>query len=139
MRRSWFTAAVELVKAGLRQWRTPGKVLRAVRVLLSRRQEEQQAPDANGEVVCVAVRPAYLQPKFARTTGLRASEELVCYAGRELARERVAGMRMLVDADNKPVLFLYHRLGARFEPYEQAGEPMVQVWFDLTASVSIAG
>ncbi len=40
-------------------------------------------------------------------------------------------MRMLVDADNKAPLFLYHKMGASFDDYQQAGEPMVQVWFDL--------
>ena len=40
-------------------------------------------------------------------------------------------MRMLVQAENKAVLLLYHLLGARFEPYELGGEPQVQVWFEL--------
>ena len=58
-------------------------------------------------------------------------KSLVKMSVRRLADVGVAEMRMLVDADNKPVLFLYKALGANFEPYDQAGVPTVQVWFDV--------
>jgi len=46
-------------------------------------------------------------------------------------------VRMVVEAHNKPALLFYHRLGGRgFEPYEHAGEPMVQVWFDVREPAS---
>ena len=38
---------------------------------------------------------------------------------------------MLVDADNRPVLMLYHLMGAHFKGYALGGEPMTEVWFDL--------
>ena len=41
-------------------------------------------------------------------------------------------MRMLVGAGNKPVLMLYHLLGAHFRDYELGGTPVVEVAFDLT-------
>lgn len=40
-------------------------------------------------------------------------------------------MRALVDAPNKAALMLYHTLGASFQEYDQAGEPMVEVWLEL--------
>lgn len=137
MRSSWFVAATELLKACIRQWRHLGRIFRAVGVLLSRRQEQQPEPGANGEVVCVAVRPEYLRPAFARSRRFRASEGLIRYAAAQLSDRYVSSMRMLVDAENKAVLLLYHSLGARFEPYEQAGEEMVQVWFDVQRLASL--
>jgi len=131
MRKSALIAMRELLRAAVRQWRRPDRIVRAIGVILARRKENQPLPGANGEVVCVAVRPEFLRPRFARESGLRASEELIKYSAEALRRSGVRSMRMLVDADNRAVLLLYHRLGARFETYEQAGEPMVQVWFDL--------
>lgn len=106
-------------------------LIRAIRVVLSRRSEIKTGSDPMGEVVCIAVKPEFLRGKFVRNTGIRVSEELVTYGADQLSKTGVDEMRMLVDADNKAPLFLYHRLGATFEDYEQAGEPMVQVVFDL--------
>jgi ribosomal protein S18 acetylase RimI-like enzyme len=114
------------------------RFLRALRVLGSRRGEKKQAREPAGEVVCVAVRPQYLRAGFVRETGLRLSEELIRHCARELRVGRMTQMRMLVDADNRAVLLLYHLLGARFTPYVQAGEPMVEVWFDLTVPGKLA-
>ena len=50
---------------------------------------------------------------------------------RHLSDAGVGQMRTVVDADNKAVMLLYHKLGARFEPYAQGGKPKVQVWFEL--------
>ncbi len=135
LRRHWPRTAWILFTSLLRE---PGRVLnlwRAMRVTLSRRGEVQIARDGVGEVVCIAVQRAYLAPRFARESGRRLSEDLVAYAACELGRTGLDEMRMLVDADNREVLFLYHRLGARFERYTQAGEPMVNVWFDLRSPV----
>jgi ribosomal protein S18 acetylase RimI-like enzyme len=104
---------------------------RALRVIGSRRGEIRVGSDPMGEVAAIAVRPRYLTGAFVRASGIRVSDELVRYAARRLRDLGVDEMRMLVDADNKAALFLYHRLGAKFEDYSQAGEPMVQVWFDL--------
>jgi hypothetical protein len=109
-------------------------LIRAIKVVLSRRAEKQIANDPMGEVICIAVKPKFLQGKFVRQTKIRISEELVKYGADKLRQIGVDEMRMLVDADNKAPLFLYHKLGASFEDYEQAGEPMVQVVFDLEKS-----
>lgn len=110
------------------------RFVRALRVLGSRRGELRGAQEPAGEMVCIAVRPAFLRSGFARATGARVSEELLRHCAHELHDSGMPQMRMLVDAGNKAVLLLYHLLGARFSPYVQAGEPMVEVWFDLTPS-----
>lgn len=109
------------------------KLLRALRVLGSRRDEVAREEEALGEVVCIAVRQQYLAPSFARASGLRISELLVRHAAAYLWRAGLERMRMLVDRDNRPVLMLYHFLGARFQEYSLGGEPMVEVTFDLGA------
>lgn len=131
--RRWLQTGAVLIRALLER---PGRIvnlLRALRVVRSRRREVQLPlrADERGEVVCVAVRREFLQAKFVRATGRRPSEDLIRFAAARLREQGMRRMRMLVDADNREVLLLYHLLGARFEPYEQAGEPMVQVWFDL--------
>ncbi len=127
----WLRTAWILLLCVLEDPRRLRALIRAVRVVFSRRGEKRLGQDPMGEVVCVAARPAYLTAKFTRQTGLRLSEELITHAARRLRDMGVREMRMLVDADNRAVLMLYHRLGARFEPYQQAGEPMVHVWFEL--------
>lgn len=134
-------------RSGLRQhallagWETlravasrPGriaKLVRALRVLGSRRHEVERKEEALGEVVCIAVRPQFLTGRFQRESGLRLSQLLVQRSADYLRRAGVEDMRMLVDADNRPVLMLYHLMGAQFKVYELGGEPMTEVWFDL--------
>ena len=122
-------AALEFARAALGQRGGLRKAVRAVRWVVSRRGEHAADPQSGGEVVCVAVRPRYLRKQM--NGKLRASEYLIDYAARELRRQGVRQMRMVVQAENKAVLLLYHLLGARFEPYELGGEPQVQVWFEL--------
>lgn len=140
LRQHWLRAGGVLLLALLQDPRRIRNVIRAVRVLLSRRGERQLAldPDALGEVVCIAVQRDFVRAGFVRATGRRPSADLVRMAANRLRGRGQRRMRMLVDADNREVLFLYHLLGAHFEPYEQAGEPMVQVWFDLD-SPELAG
>ncbi len=133
LRQHWLRAGGVLLLALLQDPRRILNVMRAIRVLLSRRGERELEieNDALGEVVCIAVRRDYVRAGFVRATGRRPSADLVRVAAAHLRSSGQLRMRMLVDADNREVLFLYHLLGARFEPYQQAGEPMVQVWFDL--------
>jgi SAM-dependent methyltransferase/ribosomal protein S18 acetylase RimI-like enzyme len=127
----FFRAGFETAWALLSQPSRIVRLVRALRVLGSRRLEVKRDDEDLGEVVCIAVRPQYLAPAFARKTKLRISEILVRHAARYLRRAGLARMRMLVDADNKPVLMLYHFLGAHFRDYSLGGEPMVEVTFDL--------
>lgn len=133
LREHWLRAGGVLLLALLQDPRRIRNVIRALRVLLSRRGERQLELEQNalGEVVCIAVRRDFVRAGFVRATGRRPSADLVRMAATRLRSKGQRRMRMLVDADNREVLFLYHLLGARFEPYEQAGEAMIQVWFDL--------
>jgi len=132
LRNHWFRTAVTLLLSLVEDPRRIAALARAIGVLGSRRSErELVGNDPMGEVVCVAVQPAYLKADYRMEDGSRPSVSLIAYAAHRLRQAGVDDMRMLVDADNKPVLFLYKALGASFEAYEQAGVPTVQVWFDL--------
>lgn len=132
LRNHWFYAGWVVALAILANPRILIRLVRAVRVVVSRRGETRLGEDPMGEVVCIAAKPEFLAGRFARLSGIRVSDELTKHAARQLRAEGVREMRMIVDADNKKVLLLYHSLGAQFEKYEQAGEPKVHVWFDLT-------
>ncbi len=135
LKKHWVRTAFTLVRSLLQDPRRIGALMRALAVLGSRRTEHGVVGnDPMGEVVCVAVQSEYLKTEYRLPSGPRPGESLIAYAAHRLTDLGVDEMRMLVDADNKAVLFLYRALGARFEKYEQAGEPMVQVWFDLPLS-----
>jgi hypothetical protein len=127
----WFQAGMVLAWSLLSRPARIPKLLRALKVLWSRRGETVLGSDPLGEVVCIAVRKPYLAATFIRKSGVRLSEFLIRHAQEKLATAGATKMRMIVDADQKPVLMLYHLMGAHFEPYEQAGEPRVHVWFDV--------
>ncbi|MFQ6023083.1 MAG: GNAT family N-acetyltransferase [Acidiferrobacterales bacterium] len=131
LKQHWPYVAWIVLLSILQDLRRLRRLLRAVRVLLSRRGEQRTGTDPLGEIVAIAVRRDYANPTFVRETGLRVGAELVAHARSELKHDGVSKIRMLVDADNKAALFFYHNLGAYLAPYQQAGEPMVQVWFDL--------
>lgn len=131
LRRHALLAGWETVKAIARDPRRLIRLIRALRVLASRREELQREAGPLGEVVCIAVRPQFLNPRYQRSTGIRPSEQLVRHAAAYLRRAGIEDMRMLVDEDNRPVLMLYHLLGAHFSSYRLGGDPMVEVVFDL--------
>jgi hypothetical protein len=139
LRGHWLRTAGVLALALLQDPRRIVRLVRSVRVLLSRRGEQRLGTDPMAEVVCVAVRPAYVAPRFARASGRRVSEDLIRYAADRFRALGLRELRMLVDADNREVLFLYHALGARFDRYQQAGEPMFNVWFDLEGGKLASG
>lgn len=126
-----FRAGYGVALSLLRDPRRIGKLMHALRVLMSRRGETVLGEDPLGEVVCIAARKQYLTPAFVRLSGLKLSQTLIAYAQGRLKHSGTDKVRMVVNADNRPVLMLYHLMGAHFEPYEQAGVPQVHVWFDL--------
>jgi len=131
LRNHWLYAAWILSISILRDPRRLLHLLKALRVVLSRRRERELGKDPFGECVCIAVLPEYLTQRFVRRTGLRVSRDLVAHASSYLRQKGIKRMRMMVDGWNTPALLFYHGLGAQFEPYEQAEEPMIQVWLDL--------
>lgn len=131
LRAHWLRVVYELMLALLsRPVRIIG-MFRALGVVASRRSEQDSKSGAMGEIVCIGVSPQYLSSKFVRTTGIRASELLINHAAQFMYKSGAQAMRMLVDKPNKAALFLYHKLGARFSEFNQAGKPMVEVVFDL--------
>jgi ribosomal protein S18 acetylase RimI-like enzyme len=117
----------------LRNVRRLPRMGKAVWLMLSRRAERELAQDPLGEIIAIGVLPEYRGAPYARGHGVDIGEELVTHVMTQLRREGVTRMRMVVEAHNTPALLFYHRLGARFESYQHAGEPMVHVWFDLAA------
>ena len=131
LRQHWLYAGMALAESLLRDPRRAAALVRALRVVASRRGEAEEHSDPLGEIVCLAAKPEYLTTDFVRSKGVRVSEELIVYAGQRLRAGGITRMRAHTDAFNKAVLFLYHRLGATFAPFQQAGEAMIAVWFDL--------
>ena len=120
----------------LRDPRLVPRLLGAVRLMFARRAEGHLGQDPLGEVLAIGVLPEYRTPAFVHRTGLRIGEELIAHVVAYFRRVGVDRMRAVVDAPNKPALLFYHHLGGRFEPYERAGEPMIQVWFDLVGATA---
>lgn len=131
IRRHWAYVACLVALSVVREPRLVVRLLKAVRLMFSRRAELKLGRDPLGEVLAIGVLPEYRAPEFVRGTALRIGEELIAHVVSHFSRVGVDRMRMVVEAHNKPALLFYHRLGGRFEPYEHAGEPMVHVWFDL--------
>jgi ribosomal protein S18 acetylase RimI-like enzyme len=124
-----------LARSVLRDPRRLARVGKAVWLMVSRRAERDLAQDPLGEVVAIGVLPEFRGADYARANGLSIGEALVGHVMARLRADGVTRMRMVVEAHNTATLLFYHRLGARFEPYEHAGEPMVHVWFDLAGEV----
>ncbi|MBI3029540.1 MAG: GNAT family N-acetyltransferase [Candidatus Rokubacteria bacterium] len=137
IRRHWAYAAWLIALSVLRAPRLVPRLLRAVWLMFSRRAELHLGQEPLGEVLAIGVLPEYRTPHFVRRTALRIGEALIAHVVAYLQRVGVDRMRAVVDAPNKPALLFYHQLGGRFEPYERAGEPMVQVWFDLAAPIAL--
>jgi SAM-dependent methyltransferase len=135
LRRHLVRVGVETMLAVVTRPSRLTKLMRALRVLGSRRAEKDRIDESMGEVVCVAVRPEYLRADVARMLGMRLSESLIMLAADNLRRFGTARMRMIVDATNRPVLMLYHLLGASFLQYWLGGERVVEVSFELSKSL----
>jgi cyclopropane fatty-acyl-phospholipid synthase-like methyltransferase/ribosomal protein S18 acetylase RimI-like enzyme len=132
LRNHWIRAGGLVLGALLADPRRVRRLGRAVRVTVGRGGEKSAQADPSAEVLSIGVLPAYLTPAFVARTGRRISEELLEHAAAYFARAGVPSMRMFVDADNRRTLLFYHRMGAEFQPRQQAGESVVEVRFDLT-------
>jgi len=137
IRRHWAYVACLIALSVVRDPRLVTRLLKAARLMFSRRAELDLGRDPLGEVLAIGVLPEYRTAEFLQRTGLRVGEELLAHVMCYFRSVGVDRVRMVVEAHNKPALFFYHRLGGRgFEPYEHAGEPMVQVWFDVRGPAS---
>jgi len=137
IRRHWAYVAWLIALSVVRDPRLVARLLKAARLMFSRRAELDLGRDPLGEVLAIGVLPEYRTPEFVHRTGLRVGEELIAHVMSYFRSVGVDRARMVVEAHNKPALLFYHRLGGRgFDPYEHAGEPMVQVWFDLAGGAA---
>lgn len=100
---------------------------RAVRLMFDRRGEQRSWDDPSAEVLAIGVRREYARSRV----GQRLSVGLIEHAATALVAQGFNDMRMLVDADNRAPLLLYHSLGAAFERYQQAGLPVTLVTLPL--------
>jgi hypothetical protein len=106
-------------------------VIKAIRLIISRRDETSLGTDPSAEILAIGVYPEFRTPKFIKNSGIRISHDLFGDAASFFREVGLKSMRLVVDSFNKPTLFYYHSLGGRSEPYERGGDPMIQFWFDL--------
>jgi len=106
-------------------------LIRAIRLIRSRRSEIDHRKDAGGEILAIGVLPEYRSLKFYNRTGLRISEELFRSAVFYLKRIGMNRVDVFVDAFNTQALLFYKSLGAALKPYNRAGVSMYQVFFEL--------
>jgi ribosomal protein S18 acetylase RimI-like enzyme len=138
LRKHWPRVVWGLITAIASDPRRALRLVRALRVVGSRRTHLAHERDPLGEVLCLAVRRRFLGSRFVRQTGVKVSEELELHALKRLRETGVPRVRMFVDTDNRAALVLHHRLGARFERSELGGAPQLLVWFDLEADPEAA-
>ena len=139
IRRHAAYAAWLIALSVLRDPRVLPRLFKALRLMFSRRAELHLGQDPLGEILAIGVLPEYRTPQFVHRADLRIGEALIAHVVTALQRMGVGRLRAVVDASNKAALLFYHQLGGRFEPYERAGDPMVHVWFDLTAPAPSEG
>ena len=108
---------------------------KAVRLMFSRRSESQFEQDPLAEILAIGVLQEYTKPAFIKETGLKISNALMNHAASYFRKVGLQRLRVVVQQVNKPALFFYHGLGARFEPYEHHGEAMYQAWLNLDTNL----
>jgi ribosomal protein S18 acetylase RimI-like enzyme len=107
------------------------RMVKASRLVFSRRAKKRRGEDPIGEILAIGVLPEFSSPEFLSRTGLRISRELFDLALTFFKSQGVRKMRLAVDEFNKPALIFYSSLGGKFEPYDQGGNSMIEIWFDL--------
>lgn len=131
IREHWASVAWILAWYLLRHPDRVGGLLRAARASAAHREESGVADGLCGEVAALVVRPDYCTADFYRRAHVRISEELIRYAAACLKQTGMLTLRTFVDADNRPVLMVYNRFGARFENLQYGGVPTVRVALNL--------
>lgn len=107
------------------------RVIKAVRLMISRSTEKNSGFCPLGEILAIGVRPEFRSPQFIYSTGLRISHELFKQVVSYFKSLGLSKMCLSVDSFNRPTLLFYHSLGGRFKHYKLAGDSKVQIWIDL--------
>jgi ribosomal protein S18 acetylase RimI-like enzyme len=137
LRTHWARASWIVTSSLLENPRRVKALFRAIRVALARRDGPDLPHGPQGEIAALAVRPEYNSVEFFRRFRVRVGDELFKYVAASLQREGVRRLRGFLDASNKPVQFMYHRFGARFEHHRRAGEAMILAWVDLDTQPTV--
>jgi hypothetical protein len=120
--------------AGLSLLQQPRRLLRlprALRVIRSRTEMPEEFGAIQAEVLVIGARADFLKPAFVQRTGLRVSVLMLEHAFAHFRQRGFKRVRVVTDADNRPVLFLYQSLGASFTPCIYGGVPSMLVTIDL--------
>jgi ribosomal protein S18 acetylase RimI-like enzyme len=115
--------------------RTPGillNLIKALRIVLSRRSETLILKDPLAEILAIGVLPEYGSKTSVEHIGLHVPTELVRHAARYFHRMGFCKIRLIVDRFNMPAILFYSFLGGRFERYRWGRDPMYEVWFDVS-------
>src|SRR5439155_1572503 len=102
IRRHWAYVAWLIALSVVRDPRLVARLLKAARLMFSRRAELDLSRDPLGEVLAIGVLPEYRTPEFLHRTGLRIGEELIVHVMSYFRSVGVDRLRMVVEAHNKP-------------------------------------
>ena len=137
MHKHWLLASAMAARSIAVRPKRIAALPRIFKTIGARVRESRTRDDTLGEIVCVAVRPEFLKREITDRIGARVPVELLRFAASDLYENHgVRRLRMIVDADNRHALFMYHSLGARFESIVWAGEDKTDVYFELGAEHS---
>jgi len=108
-----------------------GAALRAARVARERSSAKDVPEEGMAEITAIAVLPEYGGAEYARRTGIRVSSELIAHAKSDVKHLGARQLRGVIDGFNRPAVMMFGLSGATVTPFEQAGEPMYSIVFDL--------
>jgi len=134
LRKHFFYLAFLLFISIMREPSTIRHLLRALRLIRSRRSEINHRKCGAAEILAIGVLPEYRSLSFYQRTGLRISVELLKSAVSFFKRIGLKKVDVFVDAFNTQALLFYKNFGPIVRPYTRAGVSMYQVTLDLNHS-----
>ncbi len=132
LKRYWVRVAFVLACSIVR---TPGillNLIKALRIVLSRRSETVILKDPLAEILAIGVLPEYGSKASIQHIGLHVPTELVRHAAQYFHRMGLYEIRLIVDRFNTSAILFYSFLGGRFKRYRWGSDPMYEVWFDVS-------
>ncbi len=131
LNKHWLFVSLLLVVSIFSKPRIIFRLIKEIRMIQYRKIRGESSENYSAEILAIGVLPEYRDPKFIYETRLRISQQLIRYAASYFRKIGFKKMHLLVDAFNKPALFLYQSMGGRLEPREYTEDPLFRVWFDL--------
>ena len=133
----FLVALREVVIATIRSPRVALGFPRAARLIWERRNERFAEGTPVAEAMAFGVRADYRSHEFLRATGIRVSDRLLHHALRSLKSCGVRRVRGVILARNQAAAAFARKCGASVEPYHNAAEPSMEVWFDIDRTLSV--